>query len=178
MMMLLCFSLVLIALLFGLWWLKHERHRVAESAWRPRELGNARLLYAEKLFTTCTPFPLAAKVDRAYLADGIVVLVELKTRKVSVVYRSDIIELSAQRVAIEASTEQPVNHMAYVVIQHPVTGARSTHRVTLLSKETVIGLALKYEGLESGRLTPLKTTHRGLCAKCPFATPCQSGRSG
>lgn len=175
MMMSLCLSIVFVALLFW-FWLRRKRYRIAESAWRPRELGNARLFYAEKLFTTWKPFPLTAKVDRAYLVDGVVVLIELKTRNVSVAYRSDIIELSAQRVVIEASTGQPVSHMAYVVIQHPVTKARSIHRVTLLSEETVIGLALRYEGLESGRLAPLKTTHPGLCAKCPFAKPCGSGK--
>ena len=109
MMLLLCLVVGFGVVLFA-FWLRRLRQHMTERAWRPRELKNARLIYAEKLFRTWRPFPLVAKVDRAYLLGEIIVLVELKTRKAPTVYRSDIIELSAQRVAIEGSKQRTKWH--------------------------------------------------------------------
>ncbi len=82
-----------------LWW------RRRWSAWLPRELRHAELAYAEKLFRATGPIVLTAKVDRAYrLEGGVLVLLELKTRGFNRPYRSDVIELSAQRVAIMKQT--------------------------------------------------------------------------
>jgi hypothetical protein len=146
---------------------------MSERAWRPRELKNARLIYAEKLFRTWTPFPLIAKVDRAYLLGETIVLVELKTRNAPAVYRSDIIELSAQRVAIEGSTHRHVSKVGYIIVQNPHTRTQTTHEVALLSTGQVISAAQKYEALNAGRIAPAKTDRRGLCVKCPFVGDCR-----
>jgi hypothetical protein len=172
MMLLLCLVVGFGVALFA-FWLRRLQHRMSERAWRPRVLKNARLIYAEKLFRTWRPFPLIAKVDRAYLLGETIVLVELKTRKAPTVYRSDIIELSAQRVAIEGSTHRQVSKVGYIIVQNPDTRIHTTHEVTMLSTAQVISLGHRYEGLNAGRVAPTKTDRRGLCAKCPFVGDCR-----
>jgi hypothetical protein len=75
----------------------------------PKELREGRLAFAEQLFRSNGPLSISARVDHAYrIASGELVLVELKTRRVDHVCASDVIELSAQRVAIEGQTGQVV----------------------------------------------------------------------
>ena len=71
----------------------------------PRELRDARLLYAERLFTATGRLSISARVVRAYrVPSGGIVLLELKTRETDRPYLSDVIELSAQRAAIALQT--------------------------------------------------------------------------
>jgi len=145
-----------------------------ESTWLPSELRSARLIYAEKLFKTWRPFPLSAKVDRAYMVNATIVLVELKTRAMARMYLSDIIQLSAQRVAIAASTDDQVSSTAYVAIQqHPADRHKTVLKVELLSTTQVVSLARRFEDLCAGRLEPTKTDRSGLCTKCAFVATCK-----
>lgn len=83
----------------------------------PRELRRAELVYSEALFRVEVPEPISARVDRSYQRrDGMLVLLELKTRRHARVYLSDVIELSAQRVAQSGALGQPVSAHAYVLI--------------------------------------------------------------
>lgn len=123
---------------FVVWLLLGWRRR--RSDWLPRELRRAELAYAEKLFRGDGPTVLTAKVDRAYrLESGVLVLVELKTRGVNRPYRSDVIELSAQRVAIMKQTGEAVARHGYVVVQTG-EGRRTAHKVTLLDGAEVEAL--------------------------------------
>jgi len=75
--------------------------RAIELASRPKALRDAKLVYMEKLFRVQTPIRLVARLDRAYRTpDGQVVLVELKTRWIHKAYLADVIQLSAQRLAV------------------------------------------------------------------------------
>jgi len=86
----------------------------------PPELRSARLAFAERLFRSEGPIPLVAQLDRAYRTTaGVLVLIELKTRAASRAYGSDVIELSAQRLALEARTGDVVADHAYVLTQNP-----------------------------------------------------------
>jgi hypothetical protein len=99
--------ILLLALLawFCRWWRKW--------GWVPRELWDAELAYAEKLFKAPGPVVLTARVDRAYSKrDGAIVLVELKTRRRLQSYPSDVIELSAQRVALVEQTNVGVHFIS------------------------------------------------------------------
>jgi len=92
-------------------WRAHTHRRVglAEKAWKPESLKTAALEHAERTFVTERPFRLVAKIDRAYRTpSGLLVLMELKRPPRPRAYRSDIVELSAQKVAIENSTSQRV----------------------------------------------------------------------
>ena len=93
---------VLILLLI---WVLRRLERQGDQSWLPRELRRSTLVYAEKLFRAPGLITLTAKVDRGYRDPaGIIVLVELKNRQHDCVLRSDVIELSAQRVAVMVET--------------------------------------------------------------------------
>lgn len=102
---LLLLGLAAIALPFLIRWMCRLRLSGLDDAWLPMELRDAALVYTERVFRARPPVPIAAKLDRGYRnADGVIILVERKTRRLSCSYLSDIIELSAQRVAVQAQT--------------------------------------------------------------------------
>ncbi|MDR2261399.1 MAG: PD-(D/E)XK nuclease family protein [Azoarcus sp.] len=159
---------VMILLAFLLAW----RWRRRESAWMPRELRRAELAYAEKLFKARGPVTLTAKVDRAYRRrDGVIVLVELKTRRGHRHYPSDVIELSAQRGAIMKETGETVALRAYVLVQD-LSRRRTVHRVDLLDEGQVDTLIERREAILSGRLQPERANSAKLCQTCVYKDRC------
>lgn len=153
------------------WWFSGDR------GWMPLELRRATLAYAEQLFRAPGRPMITAKVDRVYRRrDGRLVLVELKTRRMNRVYLSDVIELSAQRVAITRGAGEDVLGHAYVVVQGP-TGRRATHRVRLLSADELDQLVLRREDVLAGAVRPRLAHMKGLCKTCVFAPECSRGRA-
>ncbi len=165
--------IVILAILLG-WWLWRQGQ---EDAWMPSELRRGELVHAEKLFRAPGPVALTAKVDRAYRVKGqALVLVELKTRRIDRPYRSDVIELSAQRVAIMRQTGEAVSMHAYVVVQTG-TGKRTAHRVKLLSAEEVDALVDRREAILEGSVQPRGACVRNLCRQCGFEKECTVSRA-
>ena len=81
--------------------LRKRQARGVERRSRPAALRDAELVHIEKTFRATSPVPIAGKLDRAYrLPSGQLVLVELKTRWNGAPNFSDVIQLSAQRVAL------------------------------------------------------------------------------
>ncbi|MFT4192105.1 MAG: PD-(D/E)XK nuclease family protein [Comamonas sp.] len=160
-------------LLLLIWWWTKGRG-TAERASRPRALAKAELVYMEKLFRIQAPIRLVAKVDRVYrLPGGSLVLVELKTRRQDRPYQSDIIQLSAQRLAIEGQTGEVVEPYAFVSIPRP--GRRSevqSHRVLLLDAEAVVRLYERREAIRAGELTPAYAVSERACQGCALKARC------
>ncbi|MCG2583874.1 PD-(D/E)XK nuclease family protein [Massilia sp. TS11] len=148
------------------------REQVAPDG-KPRELVDAELLFAEQTFRIDAPLALSARVDRAYLLRDLVILVELKTRAAPIAYRSDVIELSAQRIAVMYATGQPVADFAYVVIRSPQSGTQVMRRVMLLSEADIVALARRRERILVGAAAPCVTASTGICRKCPFRADCR-----
>ena len=145
----------------------------ADRSWLPRDLRDAKLVYAERVFKATEPLSLVAKLDRAYRGlDGVITLVELKTRPENRPYLSDVIELSAQRVALEAQTGQRVADYGYVLIQRSTGGPKIPHRVELLSTEKVTAVAARREAILAEKAIPNFTPFKGLCAQCAFRHKC------
>lgn len=143
-----------------------------ERASRPSDLRDAKLLYLEKRFDMSEPVRLSTKLDRAYrMPSGLVVLLELKTRNVNRVFPSDVIQLSAQRLALERGTRQVVAHYGYVVAQTP-DGAREAHRVQLVSGEAVIALVRRREAILAGRINPRPAASVRMCSICAYRSIC------
>lgn len=107
---------------------------------------------------------------------GYLTLVELKTRGLDKVYPSDVIELSAQRVAITAATGEAVHEEAYVLVQGPKGQRRRAHRVKLLTEAQVVALAERREALLSGTTQARRTCINGICDPCAFVSPCRGSR--
>lgn len=144
-----------------------------ERAGRPSDLKDAELLYLEKRFDVSEPVRLSAKLDRAYrMPSGPIVLLELKTRNVNRAFPSDVIQLSAQRLALERRTRQVVANHGYVVAQTP-DGAREAHRVLLVSGEAVVALVRRREAILAGRINPRPAASVGVCRTCGYRSVCQ-----
>ncbi|MQA40577.1 PD-(D/E)XK nuclease family protein [Rugamonas aquatica] len=164
--------LVLIAAVLVL--LQYRGRRSADpGAGMPRELRNATIAYSEKLFETMTPFHLVARVDRVYRIGNMHYLLELKTRVRHSIYPNDIIELSAQRLAITASTDLQVSGTGYVATQ--VDGERRFHRVNLLSGDQLVALYQRRRAILDGTIEPACNDGYALCAKCSYRAECEPG---
>lgn len=168
-------ALLAVASILGVarWWSKRLRAGPALVS-LPRELREARLVYAEQLFAvTGGRLSISARVDRAYrLRSGPVVLLELKTRAIDRPYLSDVIELSAQRAAVMLQTGESVADHAYVAVRLP--GAAATvHPVQLLDIDEVAALALRRKAIISGRLAPTYAGSARICSQCAFAPRCE-----
>ncbi|MBF1164797.1 hypothetical protein [Burkholderia cenocepacia] len=164
--------LLIVALLVLAAWSLHRWWFSGDRGWMPLELRRATLVYAEQLFRAPGRPMITAKVDRVYRRrDGRLVLVELKTRRINLAYLSDVIELSAQRVAIGSETGEDVMAHAYVVVQGPA-GRRTTHKVKLLGAEEVRGLASRREAILAGTTRPRLAGAPGLRERCAFEKKC------
>lgn len=153
-------------------WLR--RRGSSERASRPRELANAELVYMEKLFRIRTPIPLVAKVDRVYrLPGGSLVLVELKTRWRDRAYPSDVIQLSAQKIAIECQTGGLVEAFAFVSVLRPTSRRRWTsYRVRLLDEDQLVALAQRRAQILSLQAEPVYASSVRACTGCAFRPKC------
>lgn len=159
-----------------LWMVVRNAWRCAARAgrWLLEELGEASLAYVERTFRSDGPQPIVARVDQAYRSPrGLITLVELKTRREDRVYPSDIIELSAQRLALSSETGEPVAPVALVVVESD--GGRRSRRVKLMSTGEVRDLAQRREELLNGLLAPRPPSRPGLCAACAYRARCHPG---
>jgi CRISPR-associated exonuclease Cas4 len=168
---------ILACLAFAGWVVRAYRAIMREEKWLPKELSGAKLVYSEQLFSGPAEMPIVARVDRVYLRDGLLHLVELKTRRRIAVYETDVIELSAQRVAVQASTGIDVGLSAFVVIEHPDTGRRHVRVVALLTEDRVAALLERRRAIIAGVLRPKETDIPGRCATCEYRGECK-GESG
>lgn len=151
-----------------------RRRSVKVDQWMPEALKDHTLAYSERTFMSGDERPVVARVDRAYRAQsGLIVLVELKTRQAARVHPSDIIELSAQRVALEGQTGEPVARIAWVVVER--APRRTAHRVTLMSPQEVSDLASRRDALLAGTESPKYPATRGVCASCAHRRRCRRG---
>lgn len=152
----------------------------AELVSRPNELAGAELLCMEKQFRIRGPVPLVARIDRAYrAADGAIVLVELKTRWRSRPYPTDVIQLSAQKMALEGQTGLRVAEHAFVTVQRPTTNARlHSHKVHLMPPSEVVALHRRREDVIAGRVAPRYARSAGACKGCAFRAHCDGPTAG
>jgi len=148
-----------------------------EDAWLPKELSTAKLVYSEQLFTGSAEMPIVARVDRVYQSGGLLHLVELKTRRRATVYEADVIELSAQRAAVQASTGIGVGLRAFVVIENPANGRRQVRAVRLLEEDQVAALMTRRRMIIGGLLLPQETDLQARCASCEYRRECKGRRA-
>ncbi len=146
----------------------------AERASRPDALRDAELVYMERLFRTSEPVGLVAKIDRAYrMPVGLLVLVELKTRWANQPSLSDVIQLSAQRVAVMGQTKQIVACYAYIMVKAPIgRDLPIAHRVQLMTDEQVVALVKRREDIFAGRALPRSSYSQKACLTCMFRAQC------
>lgn len=163
-----------ILLAFVLHRVRGARAREMELASRPDALAGARLLFMEKQFQIRKPIALIARIDRGYRgADGAIVLVELKTRWNSRTYATDVIQLSAQKMAVEGKTGLRVAEYAFVTVQKPTKGAtHRSHKVELMTPSEVVALHRRREDVIARRISPRYAHSASACKGCAFRSRC------
>lgn len=172
-------ALAVVAVAFAVAWdAEGDARRAAgtmEQDWLPPELLGAKLAYSEpRPMRIYRPVPVVAKVDRAYRhPEGDLSVVEFKTRQRHVVYASDVLELSQQRLVLERSGRGRVRPVGFVVTERRGTDERRTHRVKLLDADASIEAAKRYKGIIDGTVTPRKTDNARFCARCAFVRECK-----
>ena len=140
----------------------------------PRALWGAELAWAEQTFRSRRR-RLVARVDRAYRHGGQVVLVELKTRRTSAVYDSDVIELSVQKAALEDATGEVVSRKAWVLIEDADSGWRTPHEVELLDEQELAALVRRYRLLRTGQMHEAEPAPRlSMCRHCGHRVRCHA----
>jgi hypothetical protein len=147
--------------------------RARDARSLPKELRRATLQFAERTFEVWRPLKLTARVDRAYSMAGKIHLLEFKTRAFNRVYRSDRIELSVQRLAVEKCTGEMVSATGYVVIQAPLGRQRTVRTVRLLEQDAVLSLMRRREAILDGRILPQYAKTDALCRECGFRHACR-----
>lgn len=169
-------ALVLFGLVLAVWLARlcMQRPASSENASRPRDLGNAELVYMEEEFRIGEPIRLVAKVDRVYRRpNGLLVLVELKTRSRDRVYASDVIQLSAQKLAIERQTGDTVEPVAFVTVLQSAPRRRwKSHRVRLLDEGQVIALERRRKEILTLQAAPAYAASARACSGCAFRAKC------
>ncbi|HCY63264.1 MAG TPA: hypothetical protein DHV59_10635 [Oxalobacteraceae bacterium] len=167
-------GLAAIVLLLVLHWGGRKHDATIERAWLPRDLQDAELAYAEQRFQAKAPVALVARVDRAYRQkNSLLTLVELKTRHANRVYFADVIELSAQRYALQAHIRETVARQAYVLVQQTGHPQKTPHLVTLLAQDEVVALVKRREAILAGMVEPQYTRWPKLCRQCAFRQQCR-----
>jgi CRISPR/Cas system-associated exonuclease Cas4 (RecB family) len=148
------------------------RSLAQEWSWLPAELISAEIAFSEREFRSSAG--IAAVVDRAYRKpDGSVVLVEFKRRGSRVSHFSDIVELSAQRYAIEHCGAGTVENHAYVVTVDPLTLAKTPIPVELLGPADIERIADWHRQILDGSVLPEKANHAPLCRQCAYRVSCK-----
>jgi CRISPR/Cas system-associated exonuclease Cas4 (RecB family) len=147
-----------------------------ERASRPEALLDAELLYVEKMFRISNPVGLSAKLDRAYRTpSGAIVLVEFKTHSINRPLLSDVVQLSAQRLALKGQMGQEVAPYGYVVIKTPSKSTRHiAHRVELMLESHVVDLVRRREDILTGRVVPRYADSQKMCRTCAFRSQCDN----
>lgn len=170
-------GLAAVALLFLIRWGCRRRLVELDKGWLPVELRDARLVYTERVFRASSPVPIVVRLDRGYRnAEGVIILVELKTRRLNRPYLSDVIELSAQRVAVQAQTGEHVANYGYVVITSGDNHRKMVHRVAVLSTREVVALIWRRSAVVAGKAVPRYADSKGLCTRCAFKRECDSAQ--
>jgi hypothetical protein len=136
------------------------------------DLAGSQLVFAEQSFVTRRPLNLVARVDRVYDNGKSLILVELKTRLTQDVYPSDIIELSAQRVALRHAARREVSDHALVLLVHPLLRKQTIRRVELIPEHLIISMVNRRKGLLSGLVEPGRPTEPTSCMHCEYRAEC------
>lgn len=161
--------------LLGLVFLIHRARRNAshrEKAWGEGEFEGKRLIYTERVFVS-RRYGIVTRIDRAYLFEGSIELLEFKTRARHTVYPSDVIELSAQRVAVEDADGRAVRDVGYVLTESAQNASRKLHRVQLLARDEVLALRARRNQILEGQVEPKEAKSRGLCIDCAYRASCK-----
>ena len=171
------FKVVLVFVVIAAWMLWRSWKAAAaqreEQDWLPARLRGATLSFSEKKFFEDGPYPLVARVDRAYLTpDGETILADFKRRSAKRTFESDSVEISAQRAAMMANGVKRVSRLAYVVVVDPRASTKTAIPIQLEDEHQIHDRIRRLIAVRDGRMAPRSTTNAAICRRCGHQTYC------
>lgn len=148
-----------------------------ERSRMPTELVTAQLVTSERTFFRKGPRAFYAKVDQGFrTTDNRLVLVETKNR--TRVTTSDIVQLTAQAIAIQSEVGNKLGRVAgYAYVRLQLAGGKPVYRRHgLYAVETIDQLVDTYHALRERRRYPLARPHPSRCGSCAFNISCRRAR--
>lgn len=148
-----------------------------ERALMPSEIAAGRLVISEKTFYRRGARPFAAKTDQGFLTPaGVIVLVESKTR--SRISSSDLVQISAQAIAVAADNRirHPVAPWGYIRLA-PAGGRPFYQRVELLPASRVDQLWDRWHALKHRHVVPVYRPDPSRCRTCVLRTKCPASKA-
>jgi CRISPR/Cas system-associated exonuclease Cas4 (RecB family) len=137
----------------------------------PDELKESKVWAKEQSFDCSGDIPLRGKIDEAFQQrDGTIILSETKTRNKRKVYGSDILQLSAYKVLVEANTSRQVSNKGYVRVL--TLQGNEYMPVNLLPREEVKAARQLHEDLTKGLYKGQKCENPFVCRTCAYQDPC------
>ncbi len=147
-----------------------DAYENSERARMPREVAQGKLVISEKTFYFRGRRPFAAKTDQGFLTrEGWLVLVESKTRYG--LSPSDIVQISAQALAVAQSGKWRVAPWAYVRLA-PLGAKPYYQHVNLLPEERIMQLWDRWRSLHEGTAGPVTRPHVRTCRSCALKARC------
>ena len=142
--------------------------------WLPKELQDGKEYSRERLFSAkVNGFEVAAKPDRVYrLADGRLCVIEFKVRSnTRLVHQGDIWQISAGAAAL-SRTGTVADH-GWVIVEDRNTRQRQAHQVSVLKGQALTEVMQRHVDVETGAVTPSRTSSRRKCTNCGHRAACQ-----
>ena len=137
----------------------------------PERLKKASIWGKERSVKTSSSVYMHGIIDEGFrLPDGTIVLSDTKSRDRRVVHESDILQLSAYKLAIEESTGERVSDDGYVRLLRP--DKNEYIPVKLFDRERVVAAYNLYHDLVKGKFSGAKCESKGLCRTCAYRGPC------
>ncbi len=125
----------------------------------------------EEFYRTSAPVPLKGAPDLVMQrSDGVLVVVDIKTRARPVAYASDIMQMSVYCVLLMRCTGRPVAEYGYALVQS--CGESKYIRANLLGEAAIVSLYHRYVAVRDGFFMSAKANSRPLCLSCAYATEC------
>lgn len=166
-------AVVMVVVLYALFLGRQALQRRRERSWLPPALTGARLRFSEKTFLAARPRAMVARVDRVYETErGDFVLVDFKRRRTTRALPADVVELSAQRVALQASGHRCVSMTAFVAVVDPITHRVTPVEVRLEAEREIYVRQVRYVALLEGQLSPRGATSPAVCRGCGHRRVC------
>lgn len=141
------------------------------------ELLGARLYLNEETLRITAPIALSGKPDQVWrLRGGALAIVDTKRRASAMVFKSDIIQLSAYRYLLahhRKTKNEPL--LPYGFIRIRGRGRKVYYRkVTLVSFEEIEALYTRAGAIRNGSISPTPKPARALCSGCGHQQRCAS----
>lgn len=158
-------------LLLAAWGVLSTRPRQTVQTQLPAMLEKARTWAKEREFRIGGRRPMHGVLDEAFeLPDGTIVISETKSRRFKTIYKSDVLQVSAQRVLVENHQRRTVSSEGFVRLLTPQ--GNEFRPIKLMTADEVAQAYDLYRQLSRGAIVGDKCRAPNLCRSCAYKEEC------